>query len=265
MNTMSAHVNAGVLQALEMCADDKTVRVVVFTGSGERAFCAGGNLEGGGASSGFRGQTGSDKPPPTVRGAVRNLRHIATTSLILHNSHFVSIAAVNGACAGAGLSWACACDIRLAAENALFRGGFLTAGLSGDFGGSWTLPRIVGPAKAREIYILNEKIRAQEALRIGLVSKVIPSRGNAFQAAVQKIAQRLANEAPLALLRIKANFLDSDRNTSFSEHLDVETERHAKCGYHPDAAEAGKAVLSKRKPKFSNVGENRSSWEMSRL
>ena len=208
---------------------------------------------------------GADKPPPTVRGAVRNLRHIATTSLILHNSHFVSIAAVNGACAGAGLSWACACDIRLASENALFRGGFLTAGLSGDFGGSWTLPRIVGPAKAREIYILNEKIRAQEALRIGLVSKVIAARGNAFQAAVQKIAQRLANEAPLALLRIKANFLDSDKNTSFAEHLDVETERHAKCGYHPDAMEAGKAFLSKRKPKFSNVGENRSSWEMSRL
>jgi 2-(1,2-epoxy-1,2-dihydrophenyl)acetyl-CoA isomerase len=107
MNTMSANVNAGVLQALEMCADDKTVRVVVFTGAGDRAFCAGGNLEGGGASSGFRGQKGADKPPPTVRGAVRNLRHIATTSLILHNSHFVSVAAVNGACAGAGLSWAC--------------------------------------------------------------------------------------------------------------------------------------------------------------
>jgi 2-(1,2-epoxy-1,2-dihydrophenyl)acetyl-CoA isomerase len=144
----------------------------------------------------------------------------------------------------------------------------------------------VGPAKAREIYILNEKIRAKEALRIGLVSKVIPARGNAFQVQVQQIAQRLANEAPLALLRIKvcndvvccccisnltrhthtqANFLDSDKNTSFSEHLDVETERHAKCGYHPDAMEAGKAFLSKRKPKFSNIGENRNKWEMSRL
>ena len=65
------------------------------------------------------------------------------------------------------------------------------------------MPRIVGPAKAREIYILNEKIRAKEALRIGLVSKVIPARGNAFQVQVQQIAQRLANEAPLALLRIK--------------------------------------------------------------
>ena len=119
-----------------MAADDYSVAVVVLTGAGERAFCAGGNLEGGGASAGFRAGSGADRPPPTVRGAVRNLRATMTSSQLLRDSHFVSIAAVNGAVAGAGLSWASACDLRLAADNAVFRAGFLTAGLSGDFGGT---------------------------------------------------------------------------------------------------------------------------------
>lgn len=263
MNTMSAGVNGGVLQALQMCADDFSVSVVVFTGAGERAFCAGGNLQGGGASAGMRMKAGSDAPPPTVHGAVQNLRLIMSSSQILRDSHFVSIAAINGACAGAGLSWACACDLRVAAENALFRASFLTAGISGDFGGTWTLPRIVGPAKAREIYLLNEKIRAPEAHRIGLCSKVIPARGAEFQAKVHALALVLAKSAPLALKRMKANLLDADRLT-FPEHLDVEAKRHVRTGFHPDAAEAGMAFLQKRMPNFQGIGD-RSSWDTSKL
>ncbi len=263
MNTMNQHILGGVAQALRQCADDPTVAVVVFTGAGERAFCAGGDLDGGGASAGMRAAAGPGKPPPTTLAAVHNLRQIMVSSELLRNSHFVTIAAVNGACAGAGLSWACACDLRIAAENALFRAGFLTAGLSGDFGGTWTLPRVVGPAKAREMYFLNAKVRAEEARHIGLVSKVLPFRGAAFQAACHEVAQALAAAPPLALKRIKANFLDADRLT-FAEHLDVEAERHARCGYHPDAAEAGSAFLAKRKPAFRGLGM-RQPWEMSKL
>mmetsp|Transcript_138562 Transcript_138562/g.196150 ORF Transcript_138562/g.196150 Transcript_138562/m.196150 type:complete len:298 (-) Transcript_138562:94-987(-) len=264
MNTMARGVNTGIVQALEMCADDKTVMVVVLTGAGERAFCAGGNLDGGMASAGFRGEEGANKPPPTVQSAIRNLRTSMMSSQLLRESHFVSIAAVNGACAGAGLSWACACDLRIASENALFRSGFIGAGLSGDFGGTWTLPRIVGAAKAREIYFLNEKIRANEALRIGLASKVIPARGDTFKAKVHEIALQLAASAPLALKRIKSNLLDSDK-TQFSDHLDLEAERHAKCGFHPDAAEAGLAFLQKREGLFQGIGHNRKNWESSKL
>ena len=86
-------------------APSQSVAVVVFTGAGDKAFCAGGDLQGGGASAGMRGVKGADKPPPTVTGAVRNLRTMMTSSQLLRESHFVSIAAVNGACAGAGLSW----------------------------------------------------------------------------------------------------------------------------------------------------------------
>lgn len=263
MNTMSRDVNQGVTQALQMAADDKSILVVVFTGAGDKAFSAGGNLDGGGASEGMRQAGGAGKPPSTVTAAVSNLRTMMSSSQLLRDSHFVSIAAVNGACAGAGLSWACACDIRVGAENCLFRAGFLTAGLSGDFGGTWLLPRIVGPAKAREMYLMNEKVKAAEAKQIGLVSKVLPLRGDAFQMEVQKIAQGIGSSAPLALLRIKANLVDADKLT-FAEHLDVEAERHAKSGYHSDAKEAGMSFMQKRKPNFQGI-KSRESWEVSKL
>ena len=245
MNTMSGNVNQGVVQALQMAADDASVLVVVFTGAGDKSFSAGGNLQGGAASAGMRQAGGEGRPPPTVTAAVSNLRSMMSSSQLLRNSHFVSIAAVNGACAGAGLSWACACDLRIGAENVLFRAGFLTAGLSGDFGGTWLLPRIVGPAKAREMYLMNEKIRGEEAKLIGLVSKVLPFRGDAFQREVHVLAQSIAQAAPLALKRIKANFIDADR-LSFAEHLDVEAERHTKSGFHVDASEAGLAFMKNK-------------------
>eukprot|EP00946_MAST-07B_sp_MAST-7B-sp1_P002278 g2278.t1 len=264
MNTMNANVISGVAQALQQCADDVSVAVVVLTGDGERAFCAGGDLQGGGASSGMRGAVGPNKPPPTSVGAIETLRRAMVSSELLRDSHFVSIAAVNGAAAGAGLSWACACDLRFASENALFRAGFLSAGLSGDFGGTWTLPRIVGPAKAREMYLMNEKIRGPEAKKMGLVSKVFPLRGQAFLDAVHKVANELSKAPPLALKRIKANFNDADR-LSFTEHLNVEAERHARCGYHPDAAEAGAAFVGKRSPHFVGLSHAREPWKMSKL
>ena len=263
MNTMGNYVNSGVTHALQMCADDKSINVVIFTGAGEKAFSAGGNLDGGGASAGMRQTASADKPPPTVSGAVANLRHGMSSSQLLRNSHFVSIAAINGACAGAGMSWALACDLRIGAENTLIRAGFLTAGLSGDYGGTWLLPRIVGSSKAREMYILNQKIKADEALRLGLVSAIIPARGKAFQQEVHKIAMDLALQAPLALKRIKQNLVDAD-STTFPEHLDLEAERHATSGFHPDAAESGLAFMQKRKGVFTGI-PSRKKWEYSKL
>tara|TARA_B110000208_G_scaffold170431_1_gene211969 strand:+ start:58 stop:951 length:894 start_codon:yes stop_codon:yes gene_type:complete len=264
MNTMNANVCRGVQCALEMCASNPSVAVVVFTGAGERSFCAGGDLQGGGASAGMRGEAVEGQPPPTVKGAIRTLRTTMSSAQLLRDSHFVSIAAVNGAAAGAGLSWACACDLRICAENAKFRASFLSAGLSGDFGGSWLLPRIVGPAKARELYLFNNKLGAEEAVRIGLCSAALPLRGDAFLAAVVAQASVLATAAPLALKRIKANLNDADR-TTFAEHLDLEAERHVRCGYHPDAMEAGMAFMGKRRPEFTGIGDDRAPWEMSRL
>jgi 2-(1,2-epoxy-1,2-dihydrophenyl)acetyl-CoA isomerase len=282
MNTMSKEMNMGVLVALEIAAQDETVSVIVLTGSGTRAFCAGGNLQAddsgqSSASAGMR-QTQSGIPP-TAFGAVRNLRISMNSSWLLRNISKPTICAVNGACAGAGFSWACACDLRFASENSVFRAGFLTAGLSGDYGGmtsdfiisgrlfivfvgTWTLPRIVGPAKAREIYMLNQKIRAPDAKAMGLVSDVFPVENLMEQ--VMKVAVGLAAAPQLALKRIKMNLNDADRVLSFSEALDIESERHARTGYHPDAMEAGIAFIQKRKPQFMGIS-GVEAWHMSKL
>ena len=132
-NTMSYAMNTGVLHALELAAEDDQVAVIILTGAGKRAFCAGGNLESdeSGQSSASAGMRSSGGLPSTVLGSTRNLRCSMVTSQLLRQIPKPTICAVNGACAGAGMSWACACDIRFAADNALFRTGFLSAGLSG--------------------------------------------------------------------------------------------------------------------------------------
>lgn len=118
-------------------------------------------------------------------------------------------------CRASHRSWACACDLRFCSDTALFRTAFLTAGLSGDYGGTWTLPRIVGPAKARELYLLNPKVRAPEALRIGLVTAVYPQAD--LLPRVLAIAEALAAGPPLAVRRVKQNLLDADRAISFAD------------------------------------------------
>ncbi len=223
--------------------DSDDVRVVILTGAGSKSFCAGGNLSPDsleGAANGFKARP-DDPLPPTVTGAARALRSGMTTSQLLREMPKPTIAAINGACAGAGLSWACACDLRFAAETSVFRTAFLTAGLSGDYGASWTLPRIVTPAKARELFLLNPKVSAADALAMGLVSAVF--KQSEFLPRVLAIANELALAPPLALSRIKANLLDADRELSFCQHLDIEADRHARSAFHPDAAEAGTAFM----------------------
>jgi len=118
---------------------------------------------------------------------------------------------------------------------------------SGDFGGTWTLPRIVGPAKARELYLLAEKFDAAEALRIGLVSAVVPD--DYLMPFVRERAVRLAGFAPLTLNAIKENLNDSP-DLDFAQQLDREADRHVRCAYTEDAREAARAFLEKRPPVF---------------
>mmetsp|Transcript_82411 Transcript_82411/g.247172 ORF Transcript_82411/g.247172 Transcript_82411/m.247172 type:complete len:260 (+) Transcript_82411:1-780(+) len=250
---MSKKMNMGVQVALDMAAEDAAVRCVVLTGAGSRAFCAGGQLgdERDGAATGFLGRAG-DAIPPTAAAAVRKLRFGMMSSVSLRQMEKPTLAAINGACAGAGLSWACACDLRFAAATAIFRTAFITAGLSGDYGLSWTLPRIVGSAKARELFLLNRKVTADEALRIGLVAEVVPA--DALMETVMATARQIAQGPPLAVGRIKRNLNEADELTCFGEALDREAERHARTAMHPDAAEAGAAFVGKRAPSFVGVG-----------
>ncbi len=241
MNTMDQALLDGALDALQRAADDTRVRAVILTGNG-RAFCAGGDLEAMAAGN-VPGIDGS----PAVQSQIAMLRHAMRTSQLLRDMPKVTVAAINGACAGAGLAWACACDLRYCAESAVFNTAFMTAGLSGDFGGTWTLQRIVGPAKARELYLLAEKFRAPEAERIGLVSRMVPD--GELMGEVRRVAERICSFAPLTMQAIKANLNDA-ATLSFPELLDREAERHIRCGLTEDAREAATAFLEKRPPRF---------------
>jgi 2-(1,2-epoxy-1,2-dihydrophenyl)acetyl-CoA isomerase len=244
MNTMGADLNERALEALQSAADEPDVWVVVLTGAG-RAFCAGGDL---GAMA--ERKTARDQTTTSRHGRVEYLRRMMRSSQLLREMPKVTIAAINGACAGAGLSWACACDLRFAAASAKFNVAFRNAGLSGDFGGTWTLPRIVGPAKARELYLLSPRFDATEAERIGLVAKTLPD--DELMPHVLAVADDLVHSAPIALRQMKQNLNDAER-LSFSELLDREARRHIAAIDTEDHIEAAKAFLEKRRPEFKNT------------
>jgi len=244
MNSMGGDLMERALEAIERAAGDPAVRVVVLTGAG-RAFCAGGDLE-----SMSRGEREGGAVTATTRShiaEVARLRYWMQSSRLLHEMDKVTIAAINGACAGAGLAWACACDLRFAAEGAKFNVAFRNAGISGDFGGTWTLPRIVGPAKARELYLLSPRFTANEALHMGLVSKVLPD--GELMDHVRGVVGDLVDAAPLALVNMKRNLNDA-LGLSFSELLDREAARVVETLETDDHIEAAKAFLEKRKPVF---------------
>lgn len=205
-------------------------RVVVLSGAG-KGFCPGADL--GHYSSGAAEQPLSPE-------------HFQLTAM-LHELPQVTVAAVNGACAGAGLGWAAACDLRYAARSANFNSAFLGVGISGDMAGPWLLPRIIGAARARELFLLHGKFGADEAARIGLVSKVFDDE--VFRQEVDAIAARLAASAPLAIRAMKENFTAAE-NMSLREYIRIESERHRRTGASEDSRAAFQAFVEKRPAVF---------------
>lgn len=210
-NAMTDELLNDLLVALAAAAVDETVAVVVVTGAG-KAFCAGGDL---GAMGDFRADL--DTAERTAA-----LRILHNCSLLLHDMPKATIAAVNGPCAGAGLSLACAADLRFAAPSAVFKSAFLGVQLTGDFGGTWSLPRIIGWGRAREFYLLDERVDAARAAEIGLVSGVLD--GESFLGAVHERADALAARQVDVVAGIKANFADGE-TSDFALALDGEAVR----------------------------------------
>ncbi len=241
LNALSAEMGAALLGALEGAAHDSKVGCVVLTGAG-RGFCSGGDI------GAMRERNESGGPAPTLEDRVAQLRHGEEASRLLHEIPKVTIAAVNGAAAGAGLSLAMACDLRIASDAARFGTAFARVGFSGDYGGTWSLTRLVGSAKARELYFLPDVIDANEALRIGLANRVIPA--SAFKEELHKLASRIANGPMIAYSHMKAN-LNAAVTHEFSELLDREAWGQTLTGRTEDHREAVKAFLEKREPKFA--------------
>ena len=168
-------------------------------------------------------------------------------SRILHEMPKPVVAQLDGAAAGAGLSIALACDLRVASASCKITTAFAKVGFSGDYGGTWSLTHLVGSAKARELYFLADVIGADEALRIGLANRVVSAAS--FKDEVHAIASRIANGPTIAYGYMKAN-LNAALNHEFNELLDREAWGQTMTGRTEDHREAVKAFLEKRPPTF---------------
>ncbi|MCK9518133.1 MAG: enoyl-CoA hydratase-related protein [Dehalococcoidia bacterium] len=227
-NGMTVKMLRETYECLQAAAVDPDLRILVLTGAG-RAFCPGADLKG--------GSDDEERDNP-------DRYHVAR---LLHEMPAVTIAAVNGACAGAGFGWACGADIRVAARSANFSTAFLRVAVAGDMGLPWSLPRLVGAAKARELSLLSEKFSADEAHRIGLVARVWDD--DVFRDEVAKLVAEMAKRSPRALRTMKAHYVAAER-MEFKEYLELETERHWKLVSSDDFREAARAFVEKRDPVF---------------
>ena len=174
-------------------------------------------------------------------------REFQVTTL-LHEIPAVTVAAINGACAGAGLGWALACDLRLMTARARLNTAFLDVAVAGDMAIPWSLPRLVGAGRARDLSFLPRRIEADEALAIGLVSRVFPDES--FRDDVETVLATLAEKSPTALLGLKQHYVMAERMT-LHDFVDYEAERHLRIASSADTAEAFRAFVEKRKPKFT--------------
>jgi len=223
------------LLELESRAD---VGCVMITGSGD-AFCSGGDV------SGMGGGTTAER---TIHERVVDLtRKQETLTLRLFELAKPTVAALPGAAAGAGLSLALACDLRVASESAFVITAFANIGLSGDYGASWFLPRLVGLARAKAMFFSSERIGSREGQAMGLIDKVFDDktfRDDAFQ-----YASQIANGPTMALGLMKKN-LNTGINQNLSISLAMEAAHLIMCGGSSESKEAIEAFIEKRKPKF---------------
>jgi 2-(1,2-epoxy-1,2-dihydrophenyl)acetyl-CoA isomerase len=235
MNSLTVEMKEDLRAAVVRAAADPAVRAVVLTGAG-RAFCAGQDLrEHGDNLAAGRG----------LDGTVRD--HYNPIVLAVAGMRKPVVAAVNGVAAGAGASLAFACDLIVASDKARFATAFTGIGLGPDSGMSWTLQRLVGRAKAAELLLLGEPVKAQEALELGMVTRVVPA--DELAPAAVELARRLASGPTAAYGAVKAA-LDHAATHDLASALEREAELQDECEKTSDHHNATEAFLKKQQPVF---------------
>lgn len=236
MNSLDSEAKVALRDAVLRAAGDSGARAVVLTGSG-RAFCVGQDLK--------EHADNLADDAPSLRVTIRE--HYNPTVTALATMPKPVIAAVNGVAAGAGASLAFACDFRIVADSAGFNLAFAAIGLSGDTGSTWTLPRLVGWAKARELLMLPRTVKADEALALGLATEVVPADKVAVRAA--ELAGQLATGPTLAYAAIRTG-LDYSATHTLEEALEREAELMSHAAATEDHRNAVTAFLNKQTPTF---------------
>ncbi len=236
LNALSPAMTAALSETLTRLATDNEVGAIVITGAG-RGWCAGGDVK----TMESRGAT------QTFEDRVEGLRRAHQLPLLMRTIPKVVIGMINGPVAGAGLGLALACDLRIAGKSARFGTAFARIGYSGDYGGSWSLTRLVGTAKARELYFLADVIDADKAASLGIVNQLVEDAE--LRDATTALARRIADGPRVALGYMKKNLLASETEP-FSTVLELEAMHQARCAYTEDHKEAVAAFVEKRRPVF---------------
>lgn len=236
LNALNNELATVLNDALGRIAGDESIRVVVLTGAG-RAFCAGGDL----ALIGQGRATGqAESLEPLLRSGMQAVLKMRLMPQPV-------IAAVNGAAAGAGMNLALAADIRIAAEEAAFGQNFAKVGLFPDFGGTYFLPQLVGPAIAAELFYTGDMIDAKTALRLGIVNHVVPAAE--LEGEVKSLAQKIKQGPPVAIRAVKKTLFSSEKN-KLAAALEHEVQEQIRCYLSDDCREGIQAFFEKRPPKF---------------
>jgi 2-(1,2-epoxy-1,2-dihydrophenyl)acetyl-CoA isomerase len=236
MNALNGELAAALHSSLQRIAKDHSIRVIALTGAG-RAFCAGGDL-----TAIAKGREGNN-----LNELETLLRAGMGMVLTMRTMPQPVIAAVNGAAAGAGMNIALAADIRISAEEASFGQNFAKVGLFPDYGGTYFLPGLVGPSKAAEMFYTGDMIDAPTALRLGLVSRVVPA--TQLEAETRTLAQKIANGPPLAIRAVK-KVMFAEQKEALERALQNEVEHQMKCFASADCLEGLHAFFEKRAPRF---------------
>ncbi|MBR1089901.1 enoyl-CoA hydratase [Bradyrhizobium manausense] len=238
-NALNPEMVAGLVEAARRAADDPEVRAVLFKGAGG-SFCVGGDVK----------SMAAGRAPLPFEVKMANLRRGMEVSRILHQMPKPVVAQLDGAAAGAGLSMALSCDLRVASESCKITTAFAKVGFSGDYGGTYFLTQLLGSARARELYLTSPVLTAREAHAIGMVTKVVPDAE--IDAAAHELAMSLAQGPSIALGFIKRN-INNAEHLPLEDCFDGEAIHHTRCSETEDHKEAAKAFVEKRKPAFKGA------------
>jgi 2-(1,2-epoxy-1,2-dihydrophenyl)acetyl-CoA isomerase len=243
LNAVSDELQKLLSEYLRECAEDKQIRCVALTGSG-RGFCAGGDV---------KRQASDSEEQPSDTGDAAQLRAASLQrgqmeiSHALHTMAKPTVALVNGPAAGAGLSLALACDIRICSDKASFHTAFAKVGLSGDYGGSYFLQHLIGYGRALELYYSSERVNAETALALGIANHLVPH--DQLLTEGMEYCERLAAGPTVAYGNIKANFNLAECAT-LEESLAQEAKSMIASGMTNDHTEGALSFVERRAPIF---------------
>ncbi|MET0971221.1 MAG: enoyl-CoA hydratase [Tardiphaga sp.] len=235
-NALNPEMTQGLVAAARRAHEDHDVRAVLITGAGG-SFWVGGDVT----------SLAAGRAPLSFEAKRINLRRGMEVSRILHQMPKPVVAQLDGAAAGAGLSIALSCDLRVASQSVKITTAFAKVGFSGDYGGTYFLTQMLGSAKARELYLMSPVLSAQEALALGMVTKVVDDAE--VETAARELAMSLAQGPSITLGYIKANINNAETMT-LESCFDAEAIHHTRCSETADHKEAATAFVEKRKPVF---------------